>query len=268
MKIVFCAALAVATIAPVALLAAEPETAYQALRTVSAQRGGDILKHVIEVTGQGGVPEPVAWRVILDDPTARGGVRELDVAHGKIVAEHTPMRQYSGSAAGALIDFHKLNLDSSGAFTVTEKEAQKAHLGFDSVDYTLRTGDGPDANPIWVIHLMDPAHHSVGSMSVGADTGAIVSSDLYSHHEQAPYVASQTAPPPPPPPASYQTQQVDHDNLYTPPADEPPPQRQADDNDTEDTQGLRIGHRIKQAFISAGVSLKNFVTGQSASSDH
>jgi hypothetical protein len=55
----------------------------------------------------------------------------------------------------------------------------------------------------------------------------------------------------------------DQDNVYVP-AGEPTPVRQADDTDTEDTQGLRVGHRIKQAFISAGESLKNFVTGNSS----
>ena len=259
MKIALCAVFALCVPLP---LLADPQSAYQALRTVGAQRGDDVLKHVVEVEGRGGVPEPVVWRVVLDDPAARGGVRELDVAHGKVVAEHTPIRSYSGSAAGALIDFSKLNLDSSGAFTVAEKEAQKGHVGFDNVDYTLRTGDGPDANPIWVIHMMDGSHHSIGTLSLAADSGAIVSSDLSGHQTQAPDAAASPAASPP----DYTVQETDHDNLYTP-ANEPPPVRQADDTDTEDTQGLRIGHRIKQAFLSAGESLRNFVTGRD-SSDH
>jgi len=253
---------ALALCAPLSLLAAGPgpDTAYQALRTVAGQRGEDSLKHVIEVEGHSGVPQPTVWRVVLDDPAARGGVRELEIAHGKIVSEHTPVRAYSGSSAGALIDFHKLNLDSAGAFTVAEKEAQKAHVGFDSVDYTLRTGDGPDASPVWVIHMMDVSHHSIGTLSLAADNGAIVSTDIYGHN-----AAGAVTTVAPPPPADYTVQQTDHDNLYN--ADnEPPPVRREDDTDTEDTQGLRIGHRIKTAILSAGNSLKNFVTGQS--SDH
>jgi hypothetical protein len=255
MKNTLCAAIALCASALPVLAA--PDTAYQALRTVGAQRGDDALKHVIEVEGQGGVPEPVVWRVVLDDPAASGGVRELDVSHGKIVAEHTPVRAYSGSAAGALIDFHKLNLDSAGAFTVAEKEAQKAKVGFDSVDYTLRTGDGPDANPVWVIHMMDASRHSLATVSLAADTGALVSSTLSGG---PPPVVASGGPPPP----DYTVQDTDHDNLYAP-AGEPSPVRQADDSDTEDTQGLRIGHRIKQVFLSAGESLKNFVTGQKSS---
>jgi hypothetical protein len=157
-----------------------------------------------------------------------------------------------------LIDFHKLNLDSSGVFTVAEKEAQKAHVGFDTVDYTLRTGDGPDASPLWVIHMMDASHHSIGTLSVAADNGAVVSSGLSGH---LPDTYTGTTPPP----SDNTVHQTDHDNLYNPDA-EPSPVRREDDNDTEDTQGLRIGHRIKTAILSAGESLKNFVTGQS--SDH
>jgi hypothetical protein len=255
MKIALCSVFALC--APLPLLAS-PDSAYQALRAVGTSRGEDSLKQVIEVVGHGGVPQPMVWRVVLNDPAARGGVRELDVAHGKIIAEHTPVNAYSGSAAGAVIDFHKLNLDSSGAFTVTEKEARKAHIGFDSVDYVLRTGDGPDANPVWVIHIMDTDRHSIGDMSVAADTGAIVSSDLHGHHAQG--AGAQ------PPPPDYTDPSPDHDNLYNP-ENEPPPERQADDNDTEDTEGLHIGHRIKEAFIAAGVTLKNFFTGRDSSSE-
>ena len=256
MKIALCVAflLGAGVLPSFHLIAASPspDTAYQALRTVGAQRGADVLKHVIEVQGQGGIPQPIVWRVVLDDPAARGSVREVDVAHGRIVAEHTPLRAYSGSAAGALIDFHKLNLDSSGAFTVAEKEAQKARIGFDSVDYILRTGDGPNADPVWVIHMMDGAHRSIGTMSVAADSGAVVSSDIYGHHTEGLNAGT--------PPPDVTVHDSDHDNLYSP-GDEPTPIRRADDSDTEDTSGLRVGHRIKQAFLSAGESLRNFITG-------
>ena len=217
---------------------------------------------------------------MLDDPAARGGVRELDVEHGKIVGEHTPIKAYSGSSAGALIDFHKLNLDSSGAFTVAEKQAEKSKVGFDSVDYTLRTGDGPDAGPVWVLHMVDDKRHNVGILSLAADTGVVASSDFSGHATDEPIVdggapvqpppadvpANVPPPPEPPPaeqpPANYTVQQTDHDNLYNPSAAPSPVTTTDDDSDNQDSQGgLRVGHRIKQALLSAGESLKNFVTG-------
>ena len=68
MKYVLCAA--VALCAGALPLLAAPDTAYQALRTVGSQRGAEVLKHVIEVEGRGGVPEPATWRIVLDDPAA------------------------------------------------------------------------------------------------------------------------------------------------------------------------------------------------------
>jgi len=261
MKNALCAAIALcATALPVL---AAPDSAYEALRTVGTLRSPDVLNHVIELEGRGGVPQPIVWRVVLDDPAARGGVRELDVAHGKIISEHTPIRAYSGTSAGALIDFKKLNLDSTGAFAVIEKTAQAAKVGFDSVDYTRRTGDGPGATPVWVITMMDTNRHGVGSMSLAADTGVVVSSSLPGGPvPPPPTVATETVPPPP----VYSDGDTDHDNLYAP-AGEPTPVRQADDSDTEDSNGLRVGHRIKQAFLSAGQSLKNFVTGNTSSNN-
>jgi hypothetical protein len=268
MKIALCSALILGTGA--APLLATPDTAYQALRTVGTERGPDALKHVVEVEGHGGVPEPEVWTVVLDDPSARGGIRELNIAHGKIVGEHTPLKTYGGSSAGALIDFHKLNLDSSGAFTVAEKQSEKTHVGFDAVDYTLRTGDGPDASPVWVLHMVDTNHHSVGTLSLAADTGVVVTNDFSGHASDEPVGGPPpVAPPPPaeeppstPPPASYTVQETDHDNLYNPSATVSPTPVDDDSSDPQDTQGgLRVGHRIKQALQSAGESLKNFITG-------
>src|SRR2546425_5296953 len=101
------------------------ESAYQALRVVGNERGQDVLNHVIEVQGRNGAPQPSVWKIVFDEPSARGGVREVEVAKGKIVSERTPVRTYSGTSEGAVMDFHKLNLDSEGAFTVAEKEAAK-----------------------------------------------------------------------------------------------------------------------------------------------
>ena len=123
-------------------------------------------------------------------------------------------------------------------------------------DYTLRTGDGPDANPVWVIHMMDASQHSMGTLTLAADTGAIVGSAFGGAQQLPPppvYASGTPAPDVPPP---------DNDNVYAPPDATPPPA--ADDpSDTDDTHGLRIGHRIKEAFLAAGESLKNYVTGKS-----
>ena len=149
------------------------ETAYQALRTVGAERSKTLLNNVIEVKGRNGASQPESWLVLLNDPLARGGVREIEVSKGRIVGERTPVQAYSGQGEGILLNFALLNLDSDGAFAVAEAEALNAKIGFYGADYLLRCGDN-GAAPLWVVQLLDRQQHSLGTVSVAADTGLVV----------------------------------------------------------------------------------------------
>jgi hypothetical protein len=149
------------------------ETAYQALRAVGAARGEALMNRVIEVQGRHGTSQPATWKIVIDDPAARGGVRELEVSNGKIVSERTPVRAYSGASDAAVMDFKRLNLDSEGAFTVANQEASKSRMGFDNVDYVLRRDD-QGTMPVWMIQLNDVDGRRVGSYQISADNGAII----------------------------------------------------------------------------------------------
>ncbi len=145
---VFFALLLLAT--PV--LAQQRPTAYEAMRTVGKQLKRDFVNHVIEVSGTNGDPQPATWKILLDDPQARGGVREVEVGNGQIVSERTPLRSSVESSLGPVIDTAKLNLDSSGAYTLARQTAQKSHVNFATVDYTLRVDQR--GNPIWMVALL------------------------------------------------------------------------------------------------------------------
>ena len=166
-------------ISPLIALGGMParDTAYKALRQIGAERDQALLNRVIEVKGHNGTPQPEKWLVILDDPLARGGVREIEIATHRIVSERAPVRAYSGSAEGLVMNFRRLNLDSEGAFAIAEDQAKAAKLGFDSVDYLLRCEDSNSA-PVWVLLLLDEDRRQLGKISIAADTGAIISKDL------------------------------------------------------------------------------------------
>ena len=67
------------------------DTAYKALRALGAQRGEKALGQVMAIVGHSGRPQPVDWEITLEDPTARGGVRELDIVSGLISSERAPV---------------------------------------------------------------------------------------------------------------------------------------------------------------------------------
>ena len=126
------------------------DTAYSALRVLGKRDGQDVLNRVVEVRGHDGTPQPSVWKIILEDPRARGGVREVEVQRGKIVSERTP----TSHGLGGSMNFNQLNLDSEGAFTIADQEAQKANVIFSTVDYVLKSGTngGP---PLWDLELSD-----------------------------------------------------------------------------------------------------------------
>lgn len=144
------------------------ETAYTALRVFGKREGEQALYRVIELRGRSGAPQPSAWKLTVDDPKARGGLRELEIQRGRIVSERTPV----GRNAGAPMNFNQLNLDSDGAFTVVNQEAQKRAVPFERLDYVLHGGSG--GAPVWDIELFDGRTGRVGSMRISADTGEII----------------------------------------------------------------------------------------------
>ncbi len=152
---------------------ASAETAYQALQVIKAAKGDAVLDQLIEARGESGAPQPQAWTIVMIDSSARGGVREFVIADGAIRSERTPVRGYSGQAGLPPINFSRLNLDSDGAFSVAEKEALDEKVGFNTVDYTLRT-DISSGSPQWVVRLFDYMGAPVGTLEVSAENGKLV----------------------------------------------------------------------------------------------
>lgn len=295
MKTAFSKALSIALFLSVPLAGRAAETAYRALRMIGTQHGQDVLNRVIEVQGRGGAPQPSAWKITLSDPEARGGVREFEVSKNRVVAERTPARGTEGVATSPVMNFHKLNLDSEGAFTVAEKEAQKARLGFDTVNYTLRAGDTGAAAPVWVVQLNDGGRRTVGTMHIAADTGAVVRSDLYGR------IGGRSGEDPVPEersvrreresdrgrsregdryrdPELAESRDLDRDSVYaedSPRSSSRYPVRDRDREMYEDyeseeyaydeeepREGRGVKRRIKDAFRSAGATLEEFFTGK------
>lgn len=151
--------------------AQEAGTAYDALRVVGTQVNREAVNRIISVTGLDGNPQPETWKIVLDDKRARGGVRELEVRGGRVVSERTPLHAIVGSTENATINTTQLNLDSSGAFSVASRTAEKSHTPFATVNYTLRTDD--QGEPIWVVTLQNENQQPVGTIYIGANQGTV-----------------------------------------------------------------------------------------------
>ena len=218
------------------------DTAYNALRVVGKRDGQEILNHVIELHGHGGSPQPGVWKLVIDDAHARGGIRELEIERGKIVSERTP----TAHGAESPMNFNQLNLDSEGAFTIADQEAQKANVPFSTVDYSLRAGSGAGV-PVWELELWDGKNGRVGLVDIAADSGTVLRKDFDPRHfsqDDHAYLDDHQGPPPPlPPPPAYS-------------------------GEATYTQGSlpdifqKWGRKISRHFEKRGRQLENFISGK------
>lgn len=219
------------------------DTAYQALRIASANNQ-DLLNHVIQVEGTKGETQPPVWRILLDDQSARGGVREMEVSKGRIISEHTPMKGYAGTGANSVMDFKRLNLDSQGAFTIANQEASKRHVSFDSVDYLLKSDEQSGA-PVWILKLIDADHMLVGTLYVAADNGAVLRVDGFAGGKSGRTTSAYVPPP---------------DTAAGTPA--PVVTTTGDDNNGDIPKEQQAGYKINRGFHRIGGALQQFFTGK------
>lgn len=259
------------------------DTAYTALRVVGRSQGKDAINHVLELRGRPGSPQPAVWKVTIEEPRARGGVRELDVQRGKIISERTPAAARTTCSA---MNFSQLNLDSDGAFTVANQEAQKAAIPFDHVDYTLRSGTGGGA-PVWQLELSDTKLGRAGSIDIAADTGTVLRQNLRQPAASRPtgdrtYLDNNRRnQPPPPPPPPVEDRYPRSNDRYT------GGDRYAGEGDRDPGSGPRssggdgrysqpgepfrdVGdffRRVGKRFEKRSTQLENFFTGKGARAD-
>jgi hypothetical protein len=154
-----------------AALAQENPSAYEALRVVGTQLNREIMSRVISVTGVDGDPQPRTWKILVGDRRANGGVREITVEDKRIASQRVPNRSVAGSTEGATINTARLNLDSTGAYSVASHTAETSHVTFSLVSYTLRTDDR--GNPTWIVTLEDRSRKPLGTIHVTANDGRV-----------------------------------------------------------------------------------------------
>jgi hypothetical protein len=152
-------------------LAQENPSAYEALRVVGTQLNREMMSRIISVTGVDGDPQPKTWTILVGDRRANGGVREITVEDNRIASQRTPNRSVVGSTEANTINTARLNLDSTGAYSVASHTAETSHVTFAFASYTLRTDDR--GNPVWLVTLEDRSRKPLGTIHIKANDGRI-----------------------------------------------------------------------------------------------
>lgn len=149
-------------------------SALLALQSIVAQPYGQNAA-IVELKGERGDPLPSEWVVLMADPTARGGVREVTVANGRITSERTPLSGFQNVAQLPALDLRKVTMDANALFQAVQKEAVASQTGFHWLSYTLRT-DPQTLGPVWTVTLYDSLGTLVGTVAFSAQGGAVLQS--------------------------------------------------------------------------------------------
>jgi hypothetical protein len=153
------------------ILAQESPSAYEALRVIGTQLNRQLVNRVISISGVDGDPQPRTWKILVEDRNANGGVREIVVEDNRIVSQRVPNRSVVGTTQGATINTAKLNLDSTGAYSVASHTAETSHVTYALTSYTLRTDE--KGNPIWIVTLGDRSGRPLGTIHIRASDGRV-----------------------------------------------------------------------------------------------
>src|SRR5436190_12733920 len=153
------------------VLAQENASAYEALRVIGTQLNRQLVDRVVSVNGVDGDPQPRTWKILVEDKNAANGVRDIVVEDNRVISQRAPNKSVVGSTQGATINTSKLNLDSTGAYTVAAHTAETSHVTFSLTSYTLRTDER--GNPIWIVTLADQSNRPVGTIHIRASDGRI-----------------------------------------------------------------------------------------------
>src|ERR1043165_4192217 len=153
------------------VLAQENTSAYEALRVIGTQLNKQLVNRVVSVNGVDGDPQPRSWKILVEDKNAANGVREYVIEDRRIVSQRAPNKSVVGSTQGATINTAKLNLDSTGAYSVAAHTAETSHVTFSLTNYTLRTDDR--GNPVWIVTLADRRNRPVGTLHIRASDGRV-----------------------------------------------------------------------------------------------
>ena len=117
---------------------------------------------IVEMVGRRGQTQPREWRVVAYDERAKYLLRTIDVsAERRIDDEGDNDDLYPQELPIGFASVRKLRIDSPAAFKVLEREALKARVGFDSVDYKLRSFEFSD-EPLWSLTARDERGRVVG----------------------------------------------------------------------------------------------------------
>ena len=147
--------------------------ALDAINRVAEKQGARFVAKIVEMKGARGQAQPTEWELIVYDPSSDYLLREFWIGDSRATDEGVNYDYYPKNQPAGFINPAKLKYGSVHAFKVLDREAARAKLGFDSIDYHLRCREFSD-EPIWTLKAKDIDGHQVARLDLSGFTGQVL----------------------------------------------------------------------------------------------
>jgi len=149
------------------------QSGLQAMEVLTRAKGTATGQRIVVVAGENGAEQPETWRLVVRGPPNANQLWEFSVRGGRLIAEQPLPPSADAVFSGAPLVRTKLKIDSPVVFWRAHTEAEKARVGFDTVDYGLRNAE-LSTTPVWVARLNNQAGQQVGELTISAETGQVL----------------------------------------------------------------------------------------------
>jgi len=144
-------------------------SAYTALQSLPPELAGSVAM----IAGRDGTPEPERWHILVHDPKAANGLREVVVAAGQKTADRTISQFAEGLTGGDVINPDAMKVDSSHVARIAREFGVANKVSVSAMHFELRKS-GPEAVPLWTVTCLDIGGAELGKVIVSAARGTVI----------------------------------------------------------------------------------------------
>lgn len=145
-----------------------PRTAMAALQAARERTGKEITR-LVDLRGEGGMPNPPSWSMVFHDPKSSTNLSVLAPGEAPTPGDD----DYAEGRPPVYFSSSRVRLDSPDAFKVANRQAAEAKVGFDYIDYQLRGRDFTE-EPVWTLRLLDDEEELVGIVEMSGESGEVL----------------------------------------------------------------------------------------------
>jgi hypothetical protein len=153
-------------------------SALEAIQALQSRFGPDVCEVLVAIHGQQGQEQPEEWVVLTLNSQSPNLGQQFAVSRNGVVDKGVPPGLYPDETPPGFINRSQVLIDSPYAFQVLQQAAVRAHVGFNSVNYTLVAKEY-GKEPLWRLEPMDVKGRPVGQLDLSAKSGMIYRSIWY-----------------------------------------------------------------------------------------